>query len=116
MICDKCGKEMKDYIIDSEQYWECIECGTKAVTTYIKPINNDMTEYVIVIDKNNVVNKDTVSLLMKLTGLNLVQISNILKSQCPYEIIKAGAVKIKEISKRLDKVGITYYITPEFKW
>lgn len=83
---------------------------------YLNKINEDNTIYSLVLQKNNIMNKDAVILLMNITGLNILFVSDILKNKCPYELLKGKATEIKDISIRLDECGIIYDIVPKFPW
>ena len=94
----------------------CSRCDYEVVTTFVDPIYEDDTIYSIVLEKNNAINKDTVGYLMTITGLNIPNVSDLIKNRCPYVLFKGNAVDVKEMSIRLEKKGIKYKIIPKFDW
>lgn len=116
MKCPICGAQLVKKQEESSVVLSCKNCDYSVVTTSISQIYEDDTTYTIILEKENVVNKDTVSLLMNITGFNIINVSKILKDQCPYELLKGNAVDVKEVSIRLKEKGIKYRIIPDFDW
>lgn len=47
VICEVCGSLMEYFIEGHSQGWKCKKCDNEFVTTYIEPIDLDVTEYEI---------------------------------------------------------------------
>lgn len=115
-ICPNCGAQLVRKQEESSVVISCVKCDYSVVTTSISLIYEDDNVYSIILEEGNIVNKDTISLLMNITGLNMLEVSKIIKDSCPYELMKGKAVDIKEIAAKLKEKGIVYKITPEFIW
>ena len=114
--CPNCNHPLKKFIEGSAMVVRCSHCDYEVVTTYVDPIYEDDTIYSIVLEKNNAINKDTVGYLMTITGLNIPNVSDLIKNRCPYVLFKGNAVDVKEMSIRLEEKGIKYKIIPKFDW
>ena len=104
--CPNCNHPLTEFIEGSSMGVRCSHCDYEVVTTYVDPIYEDDTIYSIVLEKNNVINKDTVGYLMTITGLNIPNVSDLIKNRCPYVLFKGNAVDVKEMSIRLEEKGI----------
>lgn len=116
MKCPKCGSQLDEKQDGSSSVVRCVNCGYSVATTSISQIYEDETEYSIILQKNNRINKDTIMLLMNVAGLNISMAADIMKNKCPYELFNGKAVEIKEISEKLKDKGIIYEIVPKFPW
>lgn len=114
--CPNCNHPLTEFIEGSSMGVRCSHCDYEVVTTYVDPIYEDDTIYSIVLEKNNAINKDTVGYLMTITGLNIPNVSDLIKNRCPYVLFKGNAVDVKEMSIRLEEKGIKYIIIPKFDW
>lgn len=114
--CPKCGSELLVKKEGSTIIVDCTKCSYIVATTSICSINEDETMYSIFLEKNNEINKDVVILIMNITGLNLTEVIDILKFQCPFKLLTSNAVEIKTISQKLKDKGVKYTIDPEFNW
>ena len=111
VICEVCGSLMEYFIEGHSQGWKCKKCDNEFVTTYIEPIDLDVTEYEISILKAEKA-KENFKIISKITGENYLKVKQILES-CGL-IYKGQARKIKEITETLDKANIGYKISPQF--
>ena len=114
--CPNCNHPLTEFIEGSSMGVRCSHCDYEVVTTYVDPIYEDDTIYSIVLEKNNAINKDTVGYLMTITGLNIPNVSDLIKNRCPYVLFKGKAVDVKKMSIRLEEKGIKYKIIPKFDW
>ena len=114
MKCLECGCEMINETREQEILLRCPNCGLRAVTTCMPPILDDPKKYSIIIEPGNELQTDKLKLISKLSG------KNILKSR---EILMEGGILItdlapavKEISEKLNSMGVVYRIDPDFPY
>ena len=93
--CPNCNHPLTKFIEGSSMGVRCSHCDYEVVTTFVDPIYEDDTIYSIVLEKNNAINKDTVGYLMTITGLNIPNVSDLIKNRCPYVLFKGNAVDVK---------------------
>lgn len=114
MKCSKCGCELINVMKDQEILLRCPNCGLRAVTTCMPPILDDLKKYSIIIESGNELQADILRLFSKLSGKNILESRKLL--------IEGGimitdlAVVVKEISEKLNLMGVVYRFDPDFPY
>ncbi|MCR5847843.1 MAG: Zn-ribbon domain-containing protein [Lachnospiraceae bacterium] len=114
MKCLRCGFEVLTESGNSEIIVKCPKCGWTAVTTYMSEIEDDLTKYSIFIEQGNSTDRELIKLVSELSGMNFLEARNILLKGG--RMVVEYAVAIKEITTKLDMVGIEYHIDPIFPY
>ena len=112
--CPNCGAKLRVERNYPSFAYICDKCGWEAVTTKWDSIDLDETEYVFRLAEGNKTDRDTLSLISKLTGKNFIASKKAIEG---LEIIHKGKARdAVEMRNRLDKSGIRYSIDPEFPY
>jgi len=118
MKCRECGFELigesniSGFI--TEIVMKCPNCGWTAVTTEMADIIDDLTKYNIVIDSGNIAEKETVRMISKVSGRNILESKRIITDGGI--LLSEYAINIIELIPQLDDMNIGYHIEPEFPY
>lgn len=112
--CPKCGNTMKVVHEPGSVAWVCTHCDYSEATTESDALHNDETIYSLTLLDNDSTNLDVIKALSRFTGLNFMQVKDLINN--PKEIAHGFAYEILEKKKYLDDNGIRYHITPDFKY
>ena len=112
--CPKCGNIMKVVHEPGSVAWVCTHCDYSEATTESDALRDDETIYSIILLDNDSTDLDVAKALSKFTGLNYMQVKDLINS--PKEIARGFAYEILEKKKQLDDFGIRYHITPDFNY
>ena len=113
-VCEKCGTEMMVERCGCAVTYTCPKCGWSVATTEWEPIDLDETEYVFCLAKGNSANKETLSVVSKLTGKNFIAAKKAIE-EC--DIIHKGKARdAVEMREFLNKIGIHFIIEPELPY
>lgn len=115
MTCPNCGGSMIREISDSSLTWVCPNCGWNIATTYTPPIKQDEQVYKLYLLKIAEPNVNSIKLVSKITGENLMQTKKKLVGG-DFLGVEGEASKILIIKNQLEEQGILFSITPEFKY
>lgn len=118
MKCLKCGYEINSESTSSGYVTEivirCPNCGWTLVTTEMADIVDDITKYSIVVDSGNIVKKETIRNVSKVSGHNILETKKILTDGGI--MLSEHAINIINILPQLDVMNIKYHIEPEFPY
>lgn len=118
MKCQECGFELISETNISgfvtEIVMKCPNCGWLAVTAEMADIVDDLTKYNIVIDSGNIVEKESMRTISKVSGHNILESKKILTDGGI--MISEYAINIIDIIPQLDIAKIKYHIEPEFPY
>ena len=112
VICEKCGSEM---VALNESYsvgMECPNCGWGWVTTVVDPLFEDTTVYTIVLQKGNPSTKAVLKAISLVTGLNYLQIRDII-DEAPVSLVEGKAPAILKKCEQLERGSVKYQVVPE---
>jgi len=70
MSCPECGSSLKSEVIGSTLVISCAKCGWSVARTYIEPIREDETTYILCLESGNSADKPTLSCLSRVMGCN----------------------------------------------
>lgn len=113
--CQRCGSDIEFLRKGNSQGMFCKNCDWSLVTSYIPKIKTDTTVYSIYIIEADLRNIEQLKTISKVSGMNYLDTRNLLLQENK-KIYEGQAIKIMEIKKALDTVGVKYCITPEFTY
>ena len=125
LYCSRCGQEIISIIEGHSLILTCSEHGGRIATTYFSDMELDSTNYEIFLKPNNIVNKDNIKIISKISNLNFLESKKLLESKTAVSIYKVKDEAVREISKpeeiikvarKLKELSLDFYITPEFKY
>ena len=125
LYCSRCGQEIISIIEGRALTLNCSKHGVLAVTSYFSDMELDSTNYEIFLQPNNIVNKENIKIISKITSLNFLESKKVLESKTAVSIYKVKDAAAREISKpeailkiarKLKELSLDFYITPEFKY
>ena len=113
-ICDKCGAELRVDRCGCAVTYTCPNCGWSVATTEWEPIDLDETKYEIRLAEGTPVNKETLSLVSRMTGKNFIDSKKAIEA-CG--VIYVGKARdILEQKNFLAKQGVAFVIEPDFPY
>lgn len=113
--CPVCNHDLIAFTEGSTRGVRCSHCDYSLVTTYIEPIYEDDNIYTITLDAGNVVDKQSIKVIARITGENFIFAKRCLENS-PIEIVKGSAEEILEFKNVLDLSGLKYSIAPTFPY
>lgn len=125
MICEKCGAEMIDRSTGESVFIECPNCGWGWATTTYDPRLDDETAYEIWLCPGNAQSPENLRLIAEIANINVLQAKRMLGNEEPVMLYKAcgeaaaeqsRVQRVQSIAGKLADAGISYYITPDFKY
>ncbi len=125
LYCSRCGQEIISIIEGRTLALNCSKHGVLAVTSYFSDMELDSTNYEIFLQPNNIVNKENIKIISKITSLNFLESKKLLESKTAVSIYRVEDEAAREISKpeailkiarKLKELSLDFYITPEFKY
>ncbi len=115
IICEKCGTEMIPIDADKPVGMTCPKCGWGWATTYIDPLQEDDTIYVVSLTEGNTATKEAIKTVAKISNKNFVQAKKMIEN--PPAVVYAGkAVEVKDILILLESQSMTYSVIPDFPY
>lgn len=115
IICEKCGSVMEPIDPVHPVGMTCPKCGWGWATSFIDPILEDSTEYVITLLEDNTAIKGTLKAVAKLANCNLIQAKRLIES-APTEIVRGKASEVKEAIRVLEAEALHFTVTPSFPY
>ena len=115
MLCELCNSQCEYRIINSTQGWHCKNCGWSVVTTYIPEIDRDEEHYSVLLDKNIHFSTEVVKTISKIKNINYLEGLEWLKTSDSI-LCKGKARYVLEIINMLEENGLSYSITPKYKY
>lgn len=113
-ICEKCGGIIY-YINDYPSYSiVCMDCGYGVASTEFLPIENDESEYSLVINKTQKYTNEQLSIIKKLTGMSYLYITN--NYHEGFVIMQGKATKLFPIKYKLSKANVEVVINPDMDY
>lgn len=112
--CPECGHPLRIERNYPSFVYVCDHCGWSAATTRWDPIDLDRTKYEIRLAEGTPVNKETLSLVSRMTGKNFIDSKKVIEA-CG--IIFVG--EARDILKQKDflaKQGVAFAIEPDFPY
>jgi len=114
-VCEKCGSLAELRQEGSTQGVYCTKCNGVVITTSIPEIRKDITKYEVRISGGDAHNEQHVKLVATISGVNFLAAQELLREP-ESTIFKGRAMKVTGIRDALEKSGIIYRITPEFRY
>ena len=115
IICEKCGSVMEPIDPVHPVGMTCPNCGWGWATSFIDPILDDPTEYVITLLDGNTTIKETLKTVAKLANCNLIQAKRLIEN-APAEIMRSKAPEIKEAMRVLEADALHFSVAPSFPY
>lgn len=114
MKCEKCGTEMNYFQRGSSCGYECPECEWGVATTYIDPINEDITLYELSVKACEKPSISAIKALSHAMSIGFVAAKEMLSKG---GAVRAGkATDIISLVKAFKDADLTYSISPEFPY
>lgn len=112
--CEKCGAEMMVERCGCAVTYICPKCGWSVATTEWEPIDLDETEYVFRLAEGNAADKETLSLVSKMTGKNFIASKKAIEE---LDVIYKGKARdAVEMKNKLNANGIHFTIEPDLPY
>lgn len=107
--CPKCGAKLREERRGYPSFAVvCDNCGWEAATTMLDPIDLDDTIFTVSLAPGTPANKETLSLVSRLTGKNFIE------SNGP--VFSGKAREIKSLLKDLEDKPIEVQVSPDFPY
>ena len=115
IICEKCGTEMLPIDSNKPVGMTCPNCGWGWATTYIDPLQNDDTTYIVSLAKGNIATRSAIKIVAKISNKNYVQAKKVIENS-PANVYVGKAVQVKDILILLESQSLSYTVTPKFPY
>ena len=106
IICEKCGAEMLPIDSNKPVGMTCPNCGWGWATTYIDPLQNDDTTYIVSLAKGHIATR---------SNKNYVHAKKVIENS-PANVYVGKAVQVKDILILLESQSLSYTVTPKFPY
>ena len=73
MICENCGNKMRYSQEEHTALWVCDQCGNGVATTIFDPIEFDVTDYHICINKSVISSVETIRVVSGIVNCNYLE-------------------------------------------
>lgn len=114
-VCEKCRGKAELRHQGSTQGIYCTQCDWAVVTTFFPEIKKDMTQYEVRITYGDASDESQIKAVASIAGINFLAARKLLKEPQPL-VFSGRAVKVLEVKKDLEAVGLTCLISPEFNY
>ena len=115
ITCEKCGSEMRPIDSNKPVGMTCPNCGWGWATTYIDPLQNDDTTYIVSLAKGNIATRSAIKIVAKISNKNYVQAKKVIENS-PANVYVGKAVQVKDILILLESQSLSYTVTPKFPY
>ncbi len=116
VICEKCGTEMLPIDPNKHVGMTCPNCGWGWATTYIDPIQEDDTVYVVYLGEGNVISKATIKTVATISNINYMQAKKMMENNPTAIIFSGNAVQVRDILLQLKSLSLTFKVEPDFPY
>lgn len=113
--CPKCGHDLIKKIVGSSVIIKCSNCDYNVATTYSDPINEDETDYSIILERGNSLDISVLKCISKILNSNYIKAKEIINN-APISIYHGSAEDVLIKKRFLDENKIRYNITPSFPY
>jgi hypothetical protein len=94
----------------------CPNCGWGWATTYIDPIQEDDTVYVVYLGEGNVISKATIKTVATISNINYMQAKKMMENNPSAIIFSGNAVQVRDILLQLKSLSLTFKVEPDFPY
>ena len=115
MKCKKCNNELIEYKVGDKTEYICPVCDEAPATQTDNLIEFDSNKYVVIILPTKENGKDLLKEIALICGCNILGAKKILEDT-GFEFKLMDALETRFLKERIEKSGISYSITPEFRW
>ena len=115
MKCQKCNNELIEYKVGDETEYICPICDETPATQTDNLIEYDSNKYVVKIVTEKTYEKSLLKGVARVCACNTLEAKRILENT-GFEFVPMDALDTRALKRKIDEIGITYVISPEFRW
>lgn len=115
MKCKKCYSELIEYKVGDKTEYICPVCDEAPATQIDNLIEFDSNKYTIKILTSKEHDKDVLKEIAQICGCNMLDAKKIIEVT-GFEFKPMDALETRALKRKIERTGISYSISPEFRW
>jgi len=115
MKCSKCKNELIEYRNGDSVEHICPICDEMPVTQYENLIEFDSNKYTVKILVTKDYDKSMLKGVATICSCNMLEAKKILE-ETGMEFKPYDALETRALKRKIEEIGVSYVVTPEFNW